>query len=82
MKEVLDIIKNGSDESKLTILAIVFIVCVAASVIINDIAVSIMTTAAVHKGHTVFNRYGEIKSVMSKEAVDKMTAAELAEQMK
>lgn len=79
MKEVLDIIKNGSDESKLAIVVIVFIVCVATSVIINDIAVSVMTTAAVNKGHTVFKRYGEIKSVMSKEAVDKMTAAELAE---
>ena len=82
MNEVLDIIKNGSDESKLAIVAIVFIVCVAASVIINDITVGIMTTAAVNKGHTVFKRYGDIKSVMPKEAVDKMTAAELAEQMK
>jgi len=82
MKEVLDIIKNGTDEAKITVMAIIFIVCVALSVMINDIAVNIMTAVAVNNGHTVFKRYGDIGSVMSKEAVDKMTSAELAGQIK
>ena len=82
MKEVLDIIKNGSDEAKVALVIVIFVVCVAMSMTIREIAENIMTTAAVSNGHTVFKRYGDVKAIMSKEATDKMTSAELAEQIK
>lgn len=82
MKDILDIIKNGEDGARLLLGAIVLIAAICIAFCLAQLTSSISDIAALNKGHTVIKRYGETRALLSKDAVDKLGAAELAEQLK
>lgn len=82
MKDILDILKNGDDGAKITLVAIALIIAVCTAFCICQLTSHVTDVAAINKGHTVIKRNGETKAIMSKDAVDKLTAAELVEQIK
>ena len=82
MKDILDIIKNGDDGARIVLGTIVLIIAACTAFCVGQLVSHVTDVAAINKGHTVIKRYGENKAIMSKDAVDKVTAAELAEQIK